>query len=212
MTVLVGCYFAIPSVKIFFDEAWNVLTSDEEARIKKWIDGFGWLGPIVIVLAMIIQMFLLVIPTILLMIVAILAYGPLWGSIIIFIAVIIASSVGYMIGNYVGPSFIDRLLGEKTTKKVISFVEKYGFWGVVITRINPFLSNDAISFVAGILKMNYFKFISSSALGIAPLIVLIAITGKNTDSLTNGLLWGSVGSLLIFGVYIWWDKRRNSNT
>lgn len=80
--------------------------------------------------------------------------------------------------------------------------------GVVITRINPFLSNDAISFVAGILKMNYFKFISSSALGIAPLIVLIAITGKNIDSLKYGLLWGSVGSLIIFGVYIWWDKRK----
>ena len=152
-------FFAIPSVNDFFKEAWSVLTSDDEARVKKWVEGFGWFGPVVIVLAMVIQMFLLVIPTILLMIVSTLAYGPVWGSIINFTAVIIASSVGYAIGKYLGLSFIERLVGEKTTKKITTFIENYGFWAVVITRINPFLSNDAISFVAGILKMNYWKFI-----------------------------------------------------
>ena len=205
--ILAICYFTIPAVNEFFKEAWQVLTSDDEARIKIWVEGFGWFGPILIILAMVAQMFLLVIPTILLMIVAILAYGPIWGSLIVFIAVFVASSVGYLIGKYVGTEFIKSLLGEKTIKKVSSFLEDYGFWAVAITRINPFLSNDAISFVAGILKMNYWKFIGATLFGISPLIVLIAITGSNTDSLKNGLLWGSIGSLLIFGLYILWDKK-----
>ena len=210
VAILVICYFAVPSVNDFFNEAWNVLTSDDEARVKKWVEDFGWFGPVVIVVAMIVQMFLLVIPTILLMIVSTLAYGPFWGSIINFTAVIIASSVGYAIGKYLGLSFIERLLGEKTTKKITTFIQEYGFWAVVITRINPFLSNDAISFVAGILKMNYWKFISATAVGITPLILLIAITGQNTDSLKTGLLYGSIASLIIFGGYIWWDKKRKS--
>lgn len=210
VAILVISYFAVPPVNDFFKEAWSVLTSDDEARVKKWVEDFGWFGPVVIVVAMIVQMFLLVIPTILLMIVSTLAYGPIWGSIINFTAVIIASSVGYAIGKYLGLSFIERLLGEKTTKKITTFIENYGFWAVVITRINPFLSNDAISFVAGILKMNYWKFISATAVGITPLILLIAITGQNTDSLKTGLLYGSIASLLIFGGYIWWDKKRKS--
>lgn len=210
IAVLVLCYFVIPSVNSFFTEAWNVLTSNDEARIKTWVEGFGWFGPIVIVLAMVAQMFLLVIPTILLMIVAILAYGPIWGSVIVFIAVYVASSVGYVIGKYVGTEFITSILGEKTIEKVSSFLEDYGFWAIVITRINPFLSNDAISFVAGILKMNYWKFIPATLLGISPLIALIALTGQNTDSLKIGLLWGSLGSLIIFGGYIWWDKKQKS--
>lgn len=210
LAIVVVCYFTIPTVKDFFNEAWNVLTSDDETRIKNWVEGFGWLGPIVIILAMVAQMFLLVIPTILLMIVAILAYGPIWGSVIIFIAVFVASSVGYFIGKYLGTEMITNLLGEKTIKKVSSFLEDYGFWAVVITRINPFLSNDAISFVAGILKMNYWKFITATILGIAPLTLLIAVTGENIDSLKMGLLWGSVISLLIFGIYIWWDKKRKT--
>ena len=210
VAILVICYFAVPPVNDFFNEAWSVLTSDDEARVKKWVEDFGWFGPVVIVLAMVIQMFLLVIPTILLMIVSTLAYGPFWGSIINFTAVIIASSVGYAIGKYLGLSFIEHLLGEKTTKKITTFIQEYGFWAVVITRINPFLSNDAISFVAGILKMNYWKFISATAVGITPLILLIAITGQNTDSLKTGLLYGSIASLIIFGGYIWWDKKRKS--
>lgn len=145
VATLVVCYFIFPSVNDFFNEAWNVLTSDDEARVKKWVEGFGWLGPVVIILTMIIQMFLIVIPTIFLMIVAILAYGPIWESIIIFIAVMVASSVGYIIGKYMGLTMIERLLGEKTTEKVLSFLKDYGFWAIVITRINPFLSNDAIS-------------------------------------------------------------------
>ncbi len=210
VTILVSLYFIMPSVKQFFNEAWNILTSDDKTQIKQWVEGFGWLGPVVIILAMIIQMFLLVIPTILLMIVAILAFGPVWGSIINFAAVLLASSVGYAIGKYLGLSFIERLLGEKTTEKITEFINDYGFWAIVITRINPFLSNDAISFVAGILKMTYWKFISATAVGIAPLILLIAITGKNIDSLKTGLLYGSVVSVIIFGGYIWWDKKRKS--
>ena len=211
LAILVGCYFTIPSFKEFFNQAWNVLTSDDEARIKTWVEGFGWFGPIVIVLAMVAQMFLLVIPTILLMIVAILAYGPIWGSVIVLIAVYVASTVGYFIGKFVGIEMIANLLGGKTIKKVTSFLEDYGFWAIAITRINPFLSNDAISFVAGILKMKYWKFVIATILGIAPLILLIAVTGENIDSLKNGLLWGSIVSLLIFGLYIWWDKKRKTS-
>ncbi|SDX48992.1 TVP38/TMEM64 family protein [Aequorivita viscosa] len=211
VVILTICYFTIPSVNNFLTEAWNVLTSDDEARIKNWVEDFGWLGPIVIVLAMVAQMFLLVIPTILLMIVAILAYGPIWGSIIVLIAVYIASSVGYFIGKYLGAGFITQLLGEKTLEKVSSFLEDYGFWAVTITRINPFLSNDAISFVAGILKMSYWKFIAATLVGISPLTFLIAIMGSNTDSLKSGLLWGSLGSFILFGIYIWLDKKRKNS-
>src|SRR5690606_24547986 len=90
---LVVSYFTVPSINHFFKEAWGVLTSDDEARIKTWVEGFGWFGPVTLVLAMVIQMFLLVIPTTLIMIVSVLAYGPVWGSVISFAAVLTAASV-----------------------------------------------------------------------------------------------------------------------
>ncbi len=206
---IVACYFLIPSVQQFFDEAWSVLTSNDEKRIEQWVAGFGWLGPFVLILAMIFQMFLLVVPSVALMVVAILAYGPIWGSIIVLIAVFAASSVGYIIGRYLGENIVLKLLGQKTENKIEQFIERYGFWAVIITRLNPILSNDAISFVGGMLKMNYWKFIGATLLGILPLTVFIAILGKSTDTMKTGLIWGSVVSLILFGLYVWWDKRKN---
>ncbi len=40
-------------------------------------------------------------------------------------------------------------------------MDDYGFWAIIVTRINPFLSNDAISFVGGLLRMGYWKFIGA---------------------------------------------------
>lgn len=213
--VLIGgvfaCYFLISDVKLFIDQAWEVLTSNDEQRTKKWVSDFGWFGPIILVLAMIVQMFLLVIPSIVLMVVSILAYGPIWGSLIILIAVYAASTVGYLIGRYFGETFILKLLGKSTQKKIETFIDSYGFWAVIVTRLNPFLSNDAISFIGGLLKMGYWKFIGATLVGILPLTVFIAIIGENTSSLKSGLLYGSILSLVVFGVYVYLDKRKKKS-
>ena len=160
---------------------------------------------------MIIQMFLIVIPSVALMVVSIIAYGPIWGSLIVFAAVFSASTIGYIIGRYFGPVIVERLIGEKNEQKIADFIDDYGFWAVIVTRVNPFLSNDAISFVGGILKMTYWKFIGATLVGIAPLTIFIAILGRSTDQLKSGLLWGSLVSLVLFGAYVFWDKKKRKN-
>ncbi|MDN3594130.1 TVP38/TMEM64 family protein [Zunongwangia endophytica] len=208
VAAIVASYFLIPSVQSFMDEAWNVLTSGDEKKISNWVDGFGWFGPLMLILAMIVQMFLIVIPSVALMVVSIIAYGPIWGSLIVFVAVFLASSIGYIIGRYFGPVIVEKLIGEKNEQKIADFIDDYGFWAVIVTRLNPFLSNDAISFVGGILKMTYWKFIGATLVGIAPLTIFIAILGRSTDQLKSGLLWGSLVSLALFGLYVFWDKKK----
>ena len=205
---LVAAYFFIPGVRDFLTEAWTVLTSNDEERITNWVSDFGWMGPTMLILAMVAQMFLIVIPSVALMVVSILAYGPIFGSLIIFAAIFTASSVGYFIGRYFGPVIVEKLIGPSNKIKIEDFIEDYGFWAVIVTRINPFLSNDAISFVGGILKMGYWRFIGATLVGIAPLTIFIAIIGKSTDGLKTGLLWGSLVSLAIFILYVWWDKKK----
>lgn len=107
----IAAYFLVPSVNQFFTEAWNVLTSDDEQKVKDWVGQFGFGGPLVIIAAMTLQMFLLVIPTPLLMIVSVLAYGPFWGALLILIAVFVASSAGYFIGAYFGPPLVEKIIG-----------------------------------------------------------------------------------------------------
>ncbi|HET8885921.1 MAG TPA: TVP38/TMEM64 family protein [Salinimicrobium sp.] len=207
IATLILTYFFVPSVQDSIDQAWDVLTSDDEQRIQDWVSQFGFWGPIIIVVAMVLQMFLIVIPTPLLMIVSILAYGPIWGSVILLIAIFVASTIGYFIGRYFGSAITDKIIGHKTAKHISSFIEDYGFWTIIVVRLSPFLSNDAISFVAGILKMGYWRFIGATLIGISPLIVFIAFLGENYQRLKSGLIWGSIICIVLFVLFVIWDKK-----
>lgn len=203
---LIASYFLIPSFRETIKEGWQVLTSGEEQRISEWVNGFGFWGPFFIVLAMVAQMFLLVVNVVLLMLVAIIAYGPVWGSVIAIAAVAVASTVGFLIGRSVGEVGVSKLIGTKAERKIAGFVEEYGIWAIMIARISPFLSNDAVSFVAGLAGMGYLKFISATLAGILPLTVLLAWLGESTNRLKSGLIWVSAISLVLFIAYVVYDK------
>lgn len=207
IAIIVLSYFFIPQAQNFLDTGWTVLTSGDEKSTHNWVSQFGWFGPFVIVLTMVVQMFLIIIPTPVLMVVSIVAYGPVWGSVILFAAIYSASSIGYFIGKYFGSVIVEKLIGEKNEKKISSFIDDYGFWTVIIIRLSPFLSNDAISFVGGVLKMGYWKFIGATMIGISPLILFIAYLGGDYERLKTGLIWTSVISLFLFVSFILWDKK-----
>lgn len=198
---IVLSYFFIPGVNNFMSNAFDVLTSDDKQRIQEWVSGFGYWGPLIIVAAMVVQMFLIVIPSPLLMIVSTLAYGPWWGSIISYVAVAVAATIAYYIGFHASNAFIDRLIGQKSAEKVNHYIQKYGVWAVVLFRVSPFLSNDGISFVAGLGEMKYRKFFLATTAGIIPLIAMIAFLGENTDRLKTGMLWVSGATIVGFGIY-----------
>ncbi|WP_439883389.1 TVP38/TMEM64 family protein [Pontibacter sp. MBLB2868] len=203
---LVASYFIFPGFQEELNKGWDVLTSGDKQRISVWVSQFGFWGPFFIVLAMIAQMFLLVVNVVALMLVAIIAYGYFWGSLIAIGAVVVASTVGYFLGRGLGEAGVTKLIGRSSQEKINKFVDKYGLWAVVIARVSPFLSNDAISFVAGLAKMNYLKFLGATLAGIVPLTILLAWLGEDNDRLKTGLIWVSAVSLAAFIGYIIYEK------
>lgn len=190
------------------DEAYQVLTSDD----KRWVSQFGFWGPLIIIAAMLVQMFLFVIPSALVMIVCILAYGPYWGSVLAIGGVLLAAAIGYYIGAYRGPMTVDKLIGKKSKDKVGYYVERYGVWTVITARIFPVFSNDATSFVAGLLIMGFWKFMAATFAGIFPLTVALAYLGGNMQRLKTGLIWISAASLLGLIIYIIFDKKKREKS
>ena len=211
---MVALYFLVPEFQQVIKEAWQVLTSGDQNKISDWVSQYGIWGPIFIISFMVVQMFLVVVNVVALMVVAILAYGPFWGSVIALIGIFVASTIGYWLGRSVGPATVAKILGSKTEKKVREQVDRYGIWAVVLARISPMISNDAISIVAGLLGMPYLRFMVATAAGIIPLTILIAYLGGDIDRLKTGLIVVSVmGIALLAGVYIYdrWYKKAEVN-
>ena len=207
---LVASYFVFPEYKAGIDEAFDVITSEDQDRIKTWVQKFGILGPIVLILAMAAQMFLMFVPNLLMFAIAIICYGPIWGSLICLIGVFCSSSLGYIIGKALGPKAMDRFLSEKTQDKIAAFVQRYGYKAITIARMSS-LGTDSIGFAAGILEMNYKKFIIATMCGTTPVIAVIAIFGKN-GTVEKGLLWMAGISLAALIVYIIIDHRKQRRT
>jgi len=206
LTALVACYFLIPAFQSFVKTAFAILTSDDQQRIGDWVRTFGFWGPVVLVLVMVLQMFLFVVPNILVMIVAIVSYGPIWGSVIAFIGVFASSSVGYLIGKKLGPVTVNKFISENARQKAADFIRRYGIVSIAITRLSS-LSNDSLSIVAGLLKMAYHKYILATLAGITPLIVLLAIYGKN-GKILNALIWIAGISLVVLIIYIIFNRKK----
>ena len=204
--VFIACYFLIPQFKQEVNTAFDVLTGEDEERVQRWVSAFGIFGPVIIIIAMILQMFLFVVPNVLLMMIAIVSYGPVWGAVISFCGVFAASSLGYYIGSKLSRVTLSKFVSMDSQKKIAEYIHDYGVSAIVITRLCSF-SNDALSFVAGMLRMEYKKYILSTLTGITPLIVLLAIFGNN-KKIEWALIWITIASMVLLIVYIIVDRRK----
>ncbi len=206
---LLAAYFFWPEFGQTTREGWQVLRTGDQDKISAWVQQFSFWGPAFIIAFTVLQMFVVVVNVVALIVIAVLAYGPVWGSLIAFAGIMLASCIGYALGRLAGAALVDKLLGPETAAKVEEQVHRYGVWAVVIARISPFLSNDAISFIAGSTRLPFLKFILATIGGILPLIALIAYLGEDTDRLKTGLIWVSVIAIVAFGIYYFYDRQKH---
>ena len=200
-------YLAVPEFRQGVQEAYTILTSEDQERTREWVSQFGLWGPVVVLITFVLQMFLFIIPNILLILICILSYGPVWGGLLAWVGIFLASTVGYFIGSRLSPVIVDKLVSAKTQEKLQDFIRNYGMKAIFVMRISS-LSNDGLSMVAGLLKMQYRRFITATLLGITPLIAILAIFGHN-GKVEKGLIWVGGFLLTCLVVYIIIDKRRS---
>src|SRR5690606_11517387 len=124
------------------------------------------------------------------------------------LGVFASSSTGYIIGRKLGSGIVSKLVSVKTQHKISTFIADYGVSAIIITRLAS-ISNDSLSFVAGILGMSYRRYILATLSGITPLVVLLAVYGQN-GKIEKALIWIGGFSLVLLVVYIIIDKRRKN--
>ncbi|NVJ53654.1 MAG: VTT domain-containing protein [Campylobacteraceae bacterium] len=206
--IMIVLYFVNDSFKNNVNELWEVFMSGNKEEISSQIKSYGIWGAIILILVMIFQLFLVVFPSWLPMIIAALVYGFIPSILISLIGVFLASTLAYVIGNAFSENALKKYISKKSFDKLDFWINNYGFLSVVIFRISPFLSNDGVSLIAGALRMNYLKFIFATIIGITPLAVAITFFSSNISDLKEGLTYISAIGILIYAIFIYFDYRK----
>ena len=131
------------------------------------------------------------------------------------IAAFLGDQVGFLLGRKYGRGYLDKRGGRRTAiaiAKTESFYLKYGWWSVVIARFMPW-ARVFVPVVAGVGRMNYYKFLTSNLVGALAWGVGLTLVGyyaasipgvKSAAYVIAGVF---IAASIFFGFRTWWADR-----
>ena len=87
--------------------------------------------------------------------------------IIIVLAAFFGDQIGFVIGRVVGRPYLDKRESPRVRAMIVNaekFYEKTGWWAVIAARFFPWI-RTFVPPIAGVSKMNYYKFLSANIIG-----------------------------------------------
>ena len=205
-------YALIPAVRAAALEAYRLLASDDRSALQVWVQGFGWWGPVLIIALMIAQTLLSFVPMILVLLVSVMAYGPLYGALLGWFGAIIAALLGYGIGLGFGVSLAERFVTPGIRALIETNVQRYGAWAILALRLSPLVPSDGVSFVAGLVRMRLLPFTVATIAGVTPIAAAVGYFGSSIERLQLGVIVVTALSLIGLVAFVVFDraKRRNA--
>jgi uncharacterized membrane protein YdjX (TVP38/TMEM64 family) len=206
IAALLLSYLLFAEVRQLVAQGYEMLVSNDRSAIQNWVAGFGAWGPILIVGMMIAQTLISAVPMILVLIVAVLAYGPIWGGLLGWGGAIVAAILGYGIARVFGDAIQDKFVTPKIRDIIAHNVGKYGAWAIFALRLSPLVPSDGVSFVAGLVRMNFVPFLAGTVGGVTPVVLGVAYFGSDFERLKTLVIVITALSLTALIGYILYDK------
>ncbi|MEN9970242.1 MAG: hypothetical protein RLZZ229_450 [Actinomycetota bacterium] len=134
------------------------------------------------------------------------------------IAAWLGDQVGYTLGRHFGRPYLDRRKGQwlrNAITKSEKFYQGWGWWAVVIARFMPW-ARVFVPAIAGISKMNYYKFFSANAVGAIAWGTGLTVTGYFAATIpvvknaSYGIAIFFIVASLVAGLRTWLKNRATS--
>jgi membrane-associated protein len=131
------------------------------------------------------------------------------------LAAFLGDQVGFLLGRHYGRGYLDRHGGRRTHAAIAqteSFYRKFGWWSVVIARFMPW-ARVFVPVIAGVGRMNYYRFLTSNLVGALAWGVGLTLTGfyaasipgvKSAAYVIAGVF---IALSIIVGIRTWWMDR-----
>jgi uncharacterized membrane protein YdjX (TVP38/TMEM64 family) len=157
----------------------------DPAALRAEVQGYGFWGPVVIAGLRAAACFAGFVPSSPVALAAGAAYGPVWGSIYVLLGAELGALSAFLIARLTGREYVERrgwlsavgatriggwLLRAENSQARLSMA-------VIGCRLLPGLNLDAVSYVAGITPLRWWRFLLANLAGLLPYTVLLIVLG-----------------------------------
>lgn len=131
-------------------DVFQYFSIDRLSQLTEFINGFGWLAPVVFIVTYIVAT-IFFLPGLPLTLLAGVIFGPVFGSIWVSVASTIGATGAFIVGRYLGRDFVaQRFSKNDLLLKLDQGVKREGWKMVAITRLVPLFPFNAQNYVYGL--------------------------------------------------------------
>lgn len=134
------------------------------------------------------------------------------------IAAFLGDQVGFLLGRHYGRGYLERHGGRRTQKAIVAaetFYQRYGWWSIVVARFVPW-GRVFIPVVAGVGRMNYYRFLTSNVTGALAwgvglsLVGYYAATIPGVKSVAYAIAGVVIVASIVAGIHTWRAAKRDA--
>lgn len=195
LLVLGTLYFVSEAFRTEADRAVRVLASGDIEAVRDYILSYGAWAPVVSAGLMVLQALLAFLPSFILAFANGLAFGAFWGGMLSLVSAALAAAISFGIAHALGRAPVEAMVGKRSLGAADKWFARYGVYAVLIARLIPVVSFDAISYAAGLTRMRFLGFLIATVVGMTPATFVYAFLGQRAPQYINVLL-------VVFGIVV----------
>ena len=192
-------YLAVPAVNKFVNQAMAVLGSANLDAVAEYIRSFGTYAMAFSFVLMVFSSLIAPLPAFMITLSNAAIFGWWQGAILSWSSAMVGAALCFFLARGLGRDVIEKLAGRGALAGVEGYFQKYGTKTILICRLLPFVSFDAVSYFAGLTPMKFLPFFIATGLGQTPATIVYSYVG---GMLTGGARIMMTGLLCLFAISI----------
>lgn len=183
--------------------------------IRDFIQGFGVWAIVIYILLMALNTVTIMPPTLILIVLSGILFGPFVGSLALWTGLLIGSVAAFMIARLLAQDFVTRRLGGRAAV-FNQRLATSGFSVVFIARVLGLPPYEIVNYASGLSQIKFRDFLLATMFGSIPGAILFAATGDRlldpdpTDPVLYALPAFFIITLIVTRTAGWMKKRENN--
>ena len=146
----------------------DLIRLENVARLKQWIEGFGALAPVVFIAGYVLAVVFFV-PGLPITVLGGVAFGPVWGTLYVWIAATIGAALAFLVARYAVRSTVERWVrASPRLSRLDELAAEHGWRIVMLTRLVPLFPFNLQNYAYGLTRIGFWPYAVTSSICMLP--------------------------------------------